>query len=986
MHWREERRADIARTRKLAAPSAVEPPWWREFWRCYRTNTASTPETGFLAALGPLIAAKTATLRAQLSGGGCSLYPGSEKSLQELSASFEEALRDRLALAVTKTLVLELAVAGRVRLLKGDTPEARFAFFCECLKDPGFAARLLGQYPVLVRRCIAIASVWEAASRSLLARLAASEAKLISTFFDNKHPGPLTSVEASGDVHGRGQATHVLTFESGAKLVYKPRPIAMERCYYDLIAWLSDRGLDPELRVVRTLDEGAFGWMEFVPVAPCGTRAQVNRFFVRMGAHLALTSLLGGTDLHSENVIAHGEHAVPVDLETLFHADLMPENLSGATARGWAVLRHSVVHTLILPEARGFSDKPDDWVDMSALGHRDNQLTPIPVANWARAETDRMRLIYKRATIPRGFSVPEFAGQRVQSAAYADDVVHGFGQTYELLRRFKTELLAPQGPLSAFAGKPSRRVFRDTTIYALTLFASCHPRFQRDAIACEAMLRDALRATPDGQPWLKRLEDAEVEDLLACDIPYFVSTVGSPDVRAIGGQAAIALAGDAEHRARIEAMNGRDLERQEWLIRVAMQDPEEEGATTPMPVSSSLCASSPETLIATAARIGDRLCELAIEDGDGCTWLVPELVNSRRLATTVAGFGLYDGLSGIALFLGHLSAITGEGRYGGMADAAMREARALCRKQHVSSARLGAFQDIGGFCYALVHLAALTGRRELAAEASAIIHKFATRAARTGDLDLITGVAGFVVAGLVVARFNRDKALVENLRSAVERLYRLTTSPPRPLPILAENETGLAHGRAGAALALFRWAETTGEARFRTAGEDLVRKDFAIMEASRRNASATNAAEHPADYLGWCRGGVGIAMAALATHPPVIGLFDATWAKGLAQEMARSRPSRPLCLCHGALGRLEFLSFAGRRLFGDDHMKELEAWRAALLGEIVGGHWVADWAHALESPGFMLGLAGTGYSLLRQAASHRVPSVLLLEDAAISQR
>jgi type 2 lantibiotic biosynthesis protein LanM len=982
MHWREERRAAIARARKLAALSAVEPRWWREFWACYRASTAHAGENGLLVALHPIIAPKTASLRSQLSCGGSSLYPSSEKSVQELALSFEEALRDRLALAVTKTLVLELAVAGRAGLLKGDTPEARFAFFCDCLKDPAFAARLLAQYPVLVRRCVAIATGCEEASRSLLARLAASESKLIAVFFDNKDPGRLASVEASGDVHGRGQATHVLSFESGAKLVYKPRPVAMEQCYYDFVAWLNDRGLDPELKVARTLDEGKFGWMEFVPVAPCVTRADVNRFFARMGAHLALTSLLGGTDLHSENVIAHGEHPIPVDLETLFHADPLPENLSGASARGWAALRQSVVRTLMLPEARGFSDKPEDWVDMSALGHGDEQLTPMPVANWARAETDRMRLIYRRATIPQGFSLPQFAGQQVQAAAYADDVVQGFVQAYELLRKLKTELVAPQGPLSAFAGKPTRRVFRDTTIYALTLFSSYHPRFQGDAIACEAMLRDALRAAAgDGQPWLKLLEDAEAAELLACDIPYFVSTVGSTDVSAIGGQAAIALSGDTRSWPRIETMNERDLERQAWLIRVAMQDPAKEAAAAAMDIAQAAGAPSPETLIATAARIGDRICELAIEDGDRCTWLVPELVNSRRLATTVAGFGLYDGLSGIALFLAHLGATTGEGRYGRMADAAMREARALCRKQNVSSARLGAFQDIGGFCYALVHLAAITGRSELAAEASAIIRRFAASATRTSDLDLIAGVAGFVVAGLAVARFNRDSALVETLGPSAERLYRLAASPRRTLPILAESETGLAHGRAGAALALLRWAETIGEARFRTAGKDLLRTDFAVMESARRNPSAQAAADHPADDLGWCRGSLGIAMAALAAHPPVTGLFDAAWIESVAREMAHSRPSA-LCLCHGALGRLEFISFAGRRLFGDDCMDELDAWRAALLGEIVGGHWVADWAHALESPGFMLGLAGTGYSLLRQAFGDRVPSVLLLEDAA----
>jgi hypothetical protein len=81
-------------------------------------------------------------------------------------------------------------------------------------------------------------------------------------------------------------------------------------------------------------------------------------------------------------------------------------------------------------------------------------------------------------------------------------------------------------------------------------------------------------------------------------------------------------------------------------------------------------------------------------------------------------------------------------------------------------------------------------------------------------------------------------------------------------------------------------------------------------------------------------------MAALAGHPPVINLFDGAWFKGVAQEMARSR-NRPLCLCHGALGWLEFLGFADRRLLGDDRVKEIEPWRNALLGEAVGGRWVA---------------------------------------------
>jgi lantibiotic modifying enzyme len=131
---------------------------------------------------------------------------------------------------------------------------------------------------------MAIATGWERATQDLVARLAASEAELIAVFFSDRHPGPLTDAKASGDTHGRGQAVSVLTFASGAQLVYKPRPMAMERGYYGLIQWLNEHGLEHGLKVVRTLDEGAFGWMQFIPVLPCANRTEVERFFARMGA------------------------------------------------------------------------------------------------------------------------------------------------------------------------------------------------------------------------------------------------------------------------------------------------------------------------------------------------------------------------------------------------------------------------------------------------------------------------------------------------------------------------------------------------------------------------------------------------------------------------------------------------------------------------------------------------------------------------------
>src|SRR5262249_39228757 len=162
------------------------------------------------------------------------------------------------------------------------------------------------------------------------------------------------------------------------------------------------------------------------------------------------------TDLHSENVIAHGQHPVPVDLETLFHAVPIPSVFGGATQRAWIELQRSVVHTLLLPDARGLADDPQDWVGSSALGNIGGPLPPLPVARWNRAETDRMRLSYKRAEIPAGHSLPQLAGQPARSDAYTEFVVRGFVRAYELLRKWRTHFLGPQGPLSAFEGKTVR--------------------------------------------------------------------------------------------------------------------------------------------------------------------------------------------------------------------------------------------------------------------------------------------------------------------------------------------------------------------------------------------------------------------------------------------------------------------------------------------------------------------------------------------------
>ena len=102
-------------------------------------------------------------------------------------------------------------------------------------------------------------------------------------------------------------------------MVYKPRSLAVESRFHDLLAWLNGVGFAPEFRPVGLLDRNTHGWMAWVDAAEVKTTAEIERYYRRQGAYLALFYALEATDLHMSNVIAAGEHPALIDLETLFH-------------------------------------------------------------------------------------------------------------------------------------------------------------------------------------------------------------------------------------------------------------------------------------------------------------------------------------------------------------------------------------------------------------------------------------------------------------------------------------------------------------------------------------------------------------------------------------------------------------------------------------------------------------------------------------------
>jgi hypothetical protein len=272
---------------------------------------------------------------------------------------------------VSRVLVLELNVARIAGDLAGDSPEERFSSFMAMVSEPTRALAMLCEYPVLARVLVASLRNWIDVRAEFAERFLADLPRL-RTLFGGSWQGldDVTGIEfGAGDTHNGGRSVALLTLSDGAKLVYKPRSVAVERHFNELLGWLNDRGMRHPLRTLAVLPRPGYGWVEYVTAEPCADEEEAGRFFWRQGACLALFHAICGADLHLQNLIAAGEHPVFVDLEATFVGRLRaePDPVLRITGAVPDVLHDSVLGIGLLPE-RIIEVDDSGWRDAEISG------------------------------------------------------------------------------------------------------------------------------------------------------------------------------------------------------------------------------------------------------------------------------------------------------------------------------------------------------------------------------------------------------------------------------------------------------------------------------------------------------------------------------------------------------------------------------------------------------------------------------------------
>ncbi|MET8502634.1 type 2 lanthipeptide synthetase LanM [Streptomyces microflavus] len=921
--------------------------------------------TGFALVVAPF--AERAAGRLLTSPSNNAVRAGTAVGLAPVLEDFRSHLTRRLARLAARTLVLELHKARRAGRLAGDGPEARFRDFLRLTAGRDGLAAFLTAYPVLARILARTSLAAADALTEMLGRLADDRELLDAsgvlgdgapgTPAAGRGPRALTGVEAgAGDSHRGGRSVMILRFTDGSRLVYKPRPLAAHRHFNTLVEWFGSLPGAPSLRALRVLDRGDYGWVEFVEERPCSSTAETHLFYRRQGALLALLHLLDGTDLHQENLIACGPHPVLVDVETLFHPPLSQAHSADPAARA---LHDSVHRVGLLPQLLVGDSAA---LDVSAIGGGRAAASPIETADWADAGRDTMRLVRRSARFTESANRPRLQGVPADPSAYTDSLCEGFRAGYTSISDYRDELLGRRGLLTDFAQDEVRVVPRPTWTYTTLLDESTHPDLMRDAAERHQVL-SLLRTPTLGVPALPGLEDEEIEELWAGDVPVFLTRPGSTDLWSGTGRAVPVAPGPtglARVEEKVRAMDTVDRQDQERIIRAAMVSTSSkpphraEGGER---ARTAATAPEPEQLLSAARSVGDQLVSLAYRHKERTNWIGLELLGERywRLAPMAAD--LASGYTGPALFLAQLAALTGAERYAETAREALAPVPGLLDALHgrvddLTVLGSGAFAGLGGIAYALAEVGSLLGDRAVLDLAGPATRLACAASAAEDGYGVRGGAAGGLVSLLAV---HRTTGRAEAWRGAERCAERISVAP---LP----EAGGFAEGAAGIGWALLRFAAAGGGEQYRTAGLRALRR--AAVEVTGGRA--------------WCEGAAGVALA-IADSPDALADPDLSgWLAEQAGELADSAPLADDSLCHGELGLLELL---GHGALTGDRTPWVRRAGTLLAAADREGPRCGTPGH-VPHPGLLTGLSGVGHGLLRAGFPDRIGSALLLNPSA----
>jgi type 2 lantibiotic biosynthesis protein LanM len=889
----------------------------------------------------------------------------------------------------------------------------RYSDFVRTMRTPENLEQFFLKYPVLARLLCHQGLTWVETTRELLTRLR-NDREGISAFFghdsDSGEWGRVAQLQMSlSDRHNGGRQVAILTFENQRKIVYKPKDVSLEDAYNRVLRWLAQQGAHDAPPAIRVFNRGAYGWVEFVEQQPAVDEENVQAYFRRSGALLCMMYALEGSDCHMDNVVATARGPVLVDVESLLQPRLKAWSANsgngGAFELAAKLLNNTVLNIGLLPLwQRGRDGTLHDVGGLGGVGGYESQYQRL---TWKDVNSDAMQPNRIYEAEPQGHNVLVLNGVVQKVADHIGELVRGFVDLYRFLCEHREAFLG-----DAFVwlkGCPARLIFRPSQHYALLLREARNTQHLHDGVARSFVFErlSGAFARAAQRPYLWPLVRVEKKALEGLDVPFFSMPTDAVDLTLPGGEKVGACCERSSYDSSREILlqfNDTDMNKQVELIRASFTSPThlpEAVAATPADAIDKALATirplSPNDFTMAAAALARTIAAKAIIGAEGfATWVAPSHWQPDQHGQRGVPYYLYDGASGIALFLAALTRVTGNEQLLPLIGAACRPVGAILK--HPDAAQMLAEEGIGGssglasVIYAFVCIHRLIDDPSYL-EAARRIARVITPEKIMADevLDVHGGSAGAVLGLLALYASTSESDVLRRAEQCGEHLLLKRVEVPqggvawRAYPE-GTKLAGFAHGASGIAYALARLGAVTKREDFLQAARDAFAYERTIYDAEARNwpvLTPPGSRAKPLLVNAWCHGAPGVAIARL-------GCLDLIDDPALREELdialdttVRGGITTLDHLCCGNLGRIEVALLASKRL-GSERLRqvaEVGATAVVLRAKRDGAYTLQanPEQNASFQPGFFRGISGIGYELLRVAKPDLLPSVLAFE-------
>jgi type 2 lantibiotic biosynthesis protein LanM len=870
--------------------------------------------------------------------------------------------------------------------------------------------KLFSSYPVLGRLIATMVVFWSEAIAELFSRLVEDRRALVDRFrLSAATPVQVFDLKLSlSDRHRRGRTVALVKFFGGDKLIYKPKSLSIEAKFNELLRWCNTVDITPQMRVTNILDRGDYGWAEYVEQKPCTHKDDADRFYVRAGMLLCLLYVLRATDCHYENVVAHADHPVLIDAETLLYPDPCPLDDSAPFEAGELLVERlhsdSVLRTGMLPRWQSDANEATAH-DISALGCTSDQPAPRTGLRWKCINTDDMHTRYEAGTMRAGHNVAKFGEKVLSVLDYEAELMAGFERMYRFLLLHRKALLASSGPLAAMQHESVRFIYRPTRIYRILTGLGWDPRIQTNGIDYGIHLEQLARAflTVGNKPVAWPVLSAEIHATEQMDVPVFCARVSGRTLYADDGTTVLKAFNKPSYDATIELLQRlceSDLAHQLAIIRATLSAKAQEA----FPVSTigdpeARAAVGPlldrRALISEATAIGTQIEERALPDGKhGVNWIgLGYMEQADRFQVSALNASLYNGCGGVAVFLAALSAVTGENRFASLALQSLEVLRKRLattqpqlRNTVARAYGLGAAAGLGSIIYSFVRTASfLDSDFGLLEDACAVANWLTPEVIAADDkLDLLSGAGGALLSLLCLYSAKGAAKVLDVAAACGDHLVlRRTLSAGGHCAwktVAGCPLTGLSHGAAGISYALLRLYGVRPKPAYLEAATDGIEFERSLFSEQHCNwPDLRGGGDEPGFPVRWCHGAAGIGLARLGCRKIMelqgldseIAMAVGTTLKHYVQDTDH--------LCCGNFGRAETLLVAAHVFGRGDWRRAAEQGVAEAVGRMAGhGSYRLFAAKGVYNPTLFQGTSGIGYQLLR-FASPELPSLLLWE-------